>query len=190
MDAQKGWVQQLHLGALRDINTRMLHALGPNSGGDTIGDFSLVRPLARFLDRLDAEGCLPKTILFGCNPSDNAALAAMTGCFAEENVRGKMQFGAAWWFNDQRHGMEEQLLTLAGIGLLARFIGMLTDSRSFLSFPRHEYFRRILCDMLGRGIARGELPDDDGLLGGVVRDICWNNAVHYFDLPMKSGAPA
>ena len=190
MDAEKGWVQQLHMGALRNINTRMLHSLGPNSGGDTIGDSLLARPLARFLDRLDAEGCLPKTILYGLNPSDNAVLASMTGCFAEENVRGKVQFGAAWWFNDHRHGIEEQLSTLAGIGLLARFVGMLTDSRSFLSFPRHEYFRRILCDMLGGGIARGELPADDGLLGGLVRDICWNNAVAYFGLPMKSSAPA
>jgi len=185
MDAEKGWVQQLHMGALRDINHRFTRAMGPNTGFDTIGDFSLIRPLARFLDRLDEKGKLPKTILFCLNPADNAALAAIIGCFPGENVRGKIQFGPAWWFNDQKHGMEDQLKALSDMGLLARFVGMLTDSRSFLSFPRHEYFRRILCAMLGEGIEKGEIPADYGLVGGIVRDICWNNAEAYFGLKLK-----
>jgi glucuronate isomerase len=186
MDAEKGWVQQLHMGALRDINTRFMHSMGPNSGFDTIGDFSLVRPLARFLDQLDAKGKLPRTILYCLNPSDNATLASIIGGFPEENVPGKVQFGPAWWFNDQKHGMEDQLQSLADMGLLARFVGMLTDSRSFLSFPRHEYFRRILCSMLGEGMARGEVPEDYGMIGGIVRDICWNNAQRYFGLRLKT----
>jgi glucuronate isomerase len=188
MNAEKKWVQQLHMGALRDINSRFRKSLGPNSGFDTIGDFALVRPLARFLDRLDVDGCLPKTILYCLNPVDNPALAAIIGSFPEENVRGKMQFGPAWWFNDQRHGMEEQMKALADMGLLARFVGMVTDSRSFLSFPRHEYFRRILCAMLGSGIEQGEIPADFGLLGGMVRDICWNNAEELFAVPLKAPA--
>lgn len=186
MDADKGWVQQLHMGALRDVNTRFLRAMGPNSGFDTIGDFSLARPLARFLDRLDAAGCLPKTIVYCMNPADNPVLASVMGCFPQENARGKMQFGSAWWFNDQKHGMEEQLRSLADMGLLARFVGMLTDSRSFLSFPRHEYFRRILCNLLGSGMEAGEIPADFGLMGGIVRDICWNNAREYFAIPLKT----
>jgi glucuronate isomerase len=185
LDARAGWVQQLHLGALRDVNTRFLRQCGLNSGFDTIGDFSLARPLARFLDRLDSEGSLPRTVLYSLNPADTALLAAMAGSFPEEGVRGKVQVGPAWWFNDQRHGIEEQLRTLADIGLLPRFIGMLTDSRSFLSWPRHEYFRRILCNMLGTAVQHGELPDDDALLGGIVEDICWNNAREYFQLPLK-----
>lgn len=191
LDRQSGWVQQLHMGALRDINTRFMAALGPNSGFDTIGDSAIARPLARFLDRLDAEDRLPKTILYCLNPADNAVLASVVGSFPEEGAGGRMQFGPAWWFNDQRHGMEEHLEILAGMGLLAQFVGMLTDSRSFLSFPRHEYFRRILCAMLGAGVQRGEIPKDYGLLGGVVRDICWNNAAEYFRIPLKgSGHPA
>jgi glucuronate isomerase len=185
MDRARGWVQQLHMGALRDINGRFLQATGPNTGFDTIGDFQLALPLARFLDRLSAEDCLPKTILYCLNPADNAVLASVIGCFPEEGVPGKMQFGPAWWFNDQRRGIEEQLATLAEHGLLARFVGMVTDSRSFLSFPRHEYFRRILCAMLGSGIERGELPADYGLLGGIVADICFRNAGEYFRIPMK-----
>jgi glucuronate isomerase len=182
MDADRGWVQQLHLGALRDVNSRYLASLGPNTGFDTIGDFSPARPLASFLDRLDREGRLPKTILYCLNPADNAVLASLIGCFPAEGVRGKMQFGSAWWFNDQKDGMEEQLSMLANMGLLARFVGMLTDSRSFLSFPRHEYFRRILCAMLGTAVDRGELPADFTLLGGMVEDICFNNAREYFGM--------
>jgi glucuronate isomerase len=188
MDARAGWVQQLHIGALRDVNTRFLRRSGRNSGFDTIGDVPLARPLARFLDRLDSEGSLPRTVLFPINPADNALCAALAGCFPEEGVRGKVQVGPAWWFNDQRHGIEEQLRSLSDIGLLPRFIGMLTDSRSFLSWPRHEYFRRILCNMLGCAVQRGELPADYALLGAIVRDICWNNAVEYFRLPMKGAA--
>ena len=188
MDADAGWVQQLHLGALRDVNTRHLRLLGPNTGFDTIGDFAIVRPLAKFLDRLDLEGRLPKTILYCMNPTDNAVLASLIGCFPAEGIRGKMQFGPAWWFNDQKSGMEEQLKTLASMGLLARFVGMLTDSRSFLSFPRHEYFRRILCAMLGNGVEQGELPGDFALLGGMVEDICWKNAVEYFGVSAPAEA--
>lgn len=181
-DAEKGWVQQLHLGALRSVSTRSLRVHGPNTGFDTIGDFSLARPLVKFLDRLDAEGCLPKTILYCLNPADNAVLAAMIGCFPEEHVKGKMQFGAAWWFNDSRHGMEEQMRVLADMGLLSRFAGMVTDSRSFLSFPRHEYFRRVLCGMLGDAVENGEIPEDYALVGGIVQDICWRNALEYFGI--------
>jgi glucuronate isomerase len=185
MDAERNWVQQLHFGALRDVNSRALKAMGPNTGFDTTGDSPMARPLARFLDKLDATGSLPKTILFCLNPADNAVLATMAGCFPEDNVRGKVQFGAAWWFNDQKNGMEEQMRVLADVGLLARFVGMLTDSRSFLSFPRHEYFRRILCGMLGQLVEEGELPSDYELLGSVVKDICWNNAEQYFGVAMK-----
>ena len=188
MNAERGWVQQLHIGALRDINTRGFRSLGPNTGFDTVGDLPLARPLARFLDRLDAEGRLPKTILYCLNPAHNPVLAAMAGGFSEDGVRAKVQFGPAWWFNDQRHGMEEQMRALADYGLLARFVGMVTDSRSFLSFPRHEYFRRILCEMLGNGIQRGEIPSDLGLLGGIVRDICGLNAAEFFALPRKAFA--
>jgi glucuronate isomerase len=187
MDRARGWVQQLHMGALRDINTRSMETLGPNTGFDTIADFRLALPLARHLNRLEAEGCLPKTILYSLNPADNAVLASMIGGFPEEGVPGKMQFGPAWWFNDQRHGMEEQLRTLAEIGLLPRFVGMLTDSRSFLSFPRHEYFRRILCAMLGSWVEQGEIPADFELLGGIVTDICFRNPSEYFRIPLKDG---
>jgi glucuronate isomerase len=185
MNAEKNWVLQLHLGALRNVNSRFMTILGPNTGFDTIGDTPFIRPLARLLDRLACEGSLPRTILYGLNPVANAALAAIIGCFGEEGLPGKMQFGSAWWFNDQKHGMEEQLRALADIGLLARFVGMITDSRSFLSFPRHEYFRRILCEMLGSSIERGELPRDFPLAGRMVQDICWNNAAAFFGIPLK-----
>jgi glucuronate isomerase len=188
MNAEKKWVQQLHIGALRDINTKAFRALGPNTGFDTVGDLPLARPLARYLDRLDAGGLLPRTILYCLNPAHNAVLAAMAGGFSEDTVKGKVQFGPAWWFNDQRRGMEEQMQALADTGLLARFVGMVTDSRSFLSFPRHEYFRRILCELLGHGVLRGELPADFNLLGGIVRDICGNNAEEFFALPRKAPA--
>jgi glucuronate isomerase len=191
MDAAQGWVQQLHMGALRDVNSAFFKRLGPNSGFDVIGDFSLARPLVRFLDSLDASGTLPKTILYCLNPVDNALLTVISGTFPRENVRGRMQFGAAWWFNDQKQGMEEHLRTLMSMGLLANFVGMLTDSRSFLSFPRHEYFRRILCATLGSGVEAGELPRDFDLLGGIVKDVCFRNAEMYFGIPAKRlpGAP-
>jgi glucuronate isomerase len=185
MNAEKKWVLQLHLGALRNVNSRFMKRLGPSTGFDTIGDMPFARPLVRLLDRLAGEGSLPRTILYGLNPAANAVLAAMIGCFGEEGLPGKMQFGSAWWFNDQKHGMEEQLRTLADIGLLARFVGMLTDSRSFLSFPRHEYFRRILCALLGSSIEAGELPRDIPLVGRMIQDICWNNAAAFFSIPLK-----
>lgn len=185
MDAEAGWAQQLHIGALRDINSRFSRLLGPNSGFDTVGDTPIAASLARFLDRLDSRGTLPRTILYCLNPSDNAVLAAMAGNFPQEKVPGKVQFGPAWWFNDQPDGMRLQIQMLSDIGLLARFVGMVTDSRSFLSYPRHECFRRVLCNVLGGAVQRGEAPKDYDLLGGIVRDICFNNAVQYFAIPMK-----
>jgi glucuronate isomerase len=185
MDAEKGWVQQLHMGALRDVNSKFFTLLGPNSGFDVIGDFSLARPLVYYLDSLEKADCLPKTILFCLNPADNAVLTVIAGAFPRENVRGRIQPGAAWWFNDQKQGMEEHLRTLMSMGLLANFVGMLTDSRCFLSFPRHEYFRRILCAVLGSALEAGELPRDFDLLGGIVRNVCWHNAESYFGIPAK-----
>jgi glucuronate isomerase len=186
MDAEAGWVQQLHIGALRDINSRFSRSLGPNSGFDTVGDAPIAASLARLLDRLDSQGILPRTILYCLNPADNAVLAAMAGNFPAEKVRGKVQFGPAWWFNDQPHGMREQLQMLSDIGLLSRFVGMVTDSRSFLSYPRHECFRRVLCSFLGDAVQRGEAPQDFGLLGAAVRGICFANAAECFAIPLKA----
>jgi glucuronate isomerase len=183
MDAEKKWVQQIHVGALRNVNSRFRRNLGANTGFDTIGDAPFAASLTRFLDRLDAEGSLPKTILFCLNPAANAVLVTVSGCYPEEGVKGKVQIGPAWWFNDQKRGMEEQMSTLADMGLLSRFVGMVTDSRSFLSFPRHEYFRRILCNLLGGWMESGEIPRDFDLVGGMVRDVCFNNAEEYFALP-------
>jgi glucuronate isomerase len=180
MDAEKKWVQQFHLGPLRNVNSRALKTLGPDTGFDTMGDFEMAGPLAAFLDRLDRANKLAKTIIYSINPGDYEMLAAMIGNFQDGTVPGKMQFGAAWWFNDQRLGIEHQLNALSNSGLLSRFVGMLTDSRSFLSYPRHEYFRRILCNLLGKDVERGELPDDLELLGSMVRDICYYNAERYF----------
>jgi glucuronate isomerase len=180
-DWEKGWVQQFHLGALRNNNTRMTLRLGPDTGWDSIGDFSQGRALGRFLDRLDKEDKLAKTILYNINPADNALIATMTGNFNDGSVAGKVQFGSAWWFLDQKDGMTNQINTLSNMGLLSRFVGMLTDSRSFLSFPRHEYFRRILCNLFGEEITNGELPNDMEWIGKVVRDICYYNARQYFN---------
>jgi glucuronate isomerase len=180
MDAEKNWVQQFHLGALRNVNSRGWRTLGPDTGFDTMGDFEMARPLAAFLDRLDRTNKLARTIIYSINPGDYEMLAAMIGNFQDGAVPGKMQFGAAWWFNDQRLGIEHQLNALSNSGLLSRFVGMLTDSRSFLSYPRHEYFRRILCNLLGNDVERGELPDDLALLGAMVKDICYYNAERYF----------
>lgn len=185
MDAGKKWVQQYHLSALRNVNTRAMQALGPDTGFDTVGDDDLARPLATFLDKLDREHQLAKTIIYNLNPRDNDLLAAMIGNFQDGMVPGKMQFGAAWWFNDQRQGIERQINALSNAGLLSCFVGMLTDSRSFLSYPRHEYFRRILCNMLGNDVENGELPADLELLGGMVQDICYHNAVDYFDFDLS-----
>ena len=181
MDADKGWVQQYHFGVLRNVNTRAMGELGPDTGFDTMGDFEVARPLARFLDILDRDHRLAKTIFYSLNPADNDLLAAMIGNFQDGTVPGKMQIGSAWWYNDQKQGIERQLDALSNSGLLSRFVGMLTDSRSFLSYPRHEYFRRILCNLLGNDVENGELPDDLELLGGMVKDICYYNAVNYFD---------
>ncbi|MFZ2445802.1 MAG: glucuronate isomerase [Syntrophobacteraceae bacterium] len=180
MNAEKGWTQQYHLGALRNVNSRAMTSIGPDTGYDTAGDFEMARPLAKFLDTLDSEGKLARTILYAINPQDNELIATMAGCFQDGTVPGKIQFGSAWWFNDQKDGIERQLNALSQMGLLSRFVGMLTDSRSFLSYPRHEYFRRVLCNLLGAEVERGELPDDMELIGGMVKDVCWRNAVAYF----------
>jgi glucuronate isomerase len=180
MDYEKGWAQQLHFGALRNNNTRLLKTLGADTGFDSIGDFEIARPLAMFLDKLDISNKLPKTILYNLNPRDNELMATMIGNFQDGSVAGKMQFGSGWWFLDQKDGMEKHLNALSNLGLLSRFIGMLTDSRSFLSYPRHEYFRRILCNLLGSDVETGELPSDIKLLGAMVENICFNNAKNYF----------
>jgi len=182
MDAEKGWTQQFHYGALRNVNTKAMRAVGPDTGYDSIGDFELARSLARFLDALDRENRLAKTILYVINPRDNELIASMIGSFQDGSIRGKMQFGAAWWFNDQRDGMERQINALSNMGLLSCFVGMVTDSRSFLSYPRHEYFRRVLCNLLGTDVENGELPDDMELIGNMVKDICFRNAVQYFGI--------
>jgi glucuronate isomerase len=180
LDHARGWVQQFHLGALRNNNTRLLTKLGPDTGFDSIGDFEIARPLARFLDRLDQGDRLARTILYNLNPRDNELMATMIGNFQDGSVPGKMQFGSSWWFLDQLDGMEKQMNALSNMGLLSRFVGMLTDSRSFLSYSRHEYFRRLLCNMLGNDVARGLVPNDLGLLGGLVRDVSFRNARAYF----------
>lgn len=184
MDAERGWAQQLHLGALRNNSTRLFEQLGPDVGGDSIGDFEIARPLAKFLDRLDRVGRLPKTILYNLNPRDNALLVTMIGNFQDGSVPGKMQHGSGWWFLDQKDGMEDQMQTLANMGLLSRFVGMLTDSRSFLSYPRHEYFRRVLCNLLGSQVEAGLLPNDLDLLGRMVEDISYHNARRYFPMDL------
>ena len=180
-DWEKGWVQQYHLGALRNNNTRRLSQLGADTGWDSIGDFSQGRAVARFLNRLDKEDKLTKTILYNLNPADNELMATMIGNFNDGSVAGKIQFGAAWWFLDQKDGMVKQMNALSNMGLLSRFVGMLTDSRSFLSYPRHEYFRRILCNLFGEEVENGELPNDIEWIGKVVKDICYYNAKEYFN---------
>jgi glucuronate isomerase len=180
-DWEKGFVQQYHLGALRNNNSRMLKQLGPDTGWDSLGDLPQARALSRFLDRLDRNNTLAKTILYNLNPADNALFATMAGNFNDGSAVGKIQWGSGWWFLDQKDGMTQQLNTLSNMGLLSRFVGMLTDSRSFLSFPRHEYFRRILCNLLGEEIENGELPDDIAWTGKIIQDICYHNARHFFN---------
>jgi len=180
-DHEKGWVQQFHIGALRNNNTRSLATLGPDTGWDSIGDFSQAKALSRFLNRLDSTNQLAKTIIYNLNPADNEVMAAMTGNFNDGSVAGKIQFGSAWWFLDQKDGMTKQLHALSNMGLLSRMVGMLTDSRSFLSFPRHEYFRRLLCNLFGEDIDNGELPNDMEWTGKIIQDICYYNAKNYFD---------
>ena len=181
MDHEKGWTQQYHLGAMRNNNTRLMKKLGPDTGFDSIGDYRLAVPMSRFLDRLDADNKLAKTILYNLNPSDNEILATMLGNFQDGSIPGKIQFGSGWWFLDQKDGMERQLDALSRLGLLSRFVGMLTDSRSLLSYPRHEYFRRILCNLLGNDVENGEIPNDLDLLGKMVENISYFNARDYFD---------
>jgi glucuronate isomerase len=179
-DHEKNWVQQYHLGALRNNNSRMMQTLGADTGWDSIGDFSQAKQLSKFLNRLDHTNQLAKTILYNLNPADNELLATMTGNFNDGTVAGKIQFGASWWFLDQKDGITKQLNTLSSMGLLSKFIGMLTDSRSVISFPRHEYFRRVLCNILGEEMENGELPDDINLVGSIIQNICFNNAKEYF----------
>lgn len=179
-----GWVQQFHLGALRNTNSRMLTTLGRDSGFDSIGDFPQAVSLAGFLNHLDTSNQLAKTILYTLNPAWNEVFASMIGNFNDGSIPGKIQFGSGWWYNDQLDGMERQLNALSNMGMLSRFVGMLTDSRSLLSFPRHEYFRRLLCQMIGSDIEKGLLPDDRNFIGGVIRDICYFNARNYFDFPI------
>jgi glucuronate isomerase len=181
-DHEKGWVQQYHLGGLRNNNTRALTELGPDTGWDSIGDFKQGRALSTFLNKLEKENKLTKTILYNLNAADNDVFAAMTGNFNDGSVAGKIQFGSGWWFNDQKDGMIAQITSLSNIGLISRMVGMLTDSRSFMSFPRHEYFRRILCNLFGNDIENGELPNDIDWTGKVIQDICYNNAKEYFGL--------
>lgn len=178
--AKLGWVMQLHIGTIRNVNTRMMKLIGPDTGFDTIGDYIFAQALAQFLDALDKEDQLPKTILYTLNPRDNEVLATMIGSFQGGGVPGKIQFGSGWWFNDQKDGMIRQMIALSNVGLISRFVGMLTDSRSFLSYTRHEYFRRILCNLLGEWVENGELPGDMELLGKVVKDISYYNANQYF----------
>jgi glucuronate isomerase len=180
-DHEKGWVQQFHLGALRNNNARMLSELGPDTGLDSIGDFSQGQALSRFMNKLDSTNQLTKTIIYNLNPADNDLFATMIGNFNDGTIAGKIQFGSGWWFLDQKHGMINQLNSLSNMGLLSRFIGMLTDSRSFLSYPRHEYFRRLLCNLLGEDVENGEIPEDMDLLGKMVKDICYYNAKGYFN---------
>jgi glucuronate isomerase len=185
-DWEKGFVQQYHLGALRNNNSRMLKQLGPDTGWDSIGDFSQGKALSKFLDRLDKNNTLAKTIIYNLNPADNELFATMIGNFNDGTAVGKVQWGSSWWFLDQKDGMTKQINTLSNMGLLSRFIGMLTDSRSFLSFPRHEYFRRILCNLFGEEIENGELPNEIAWSGKVIQDICFNNAKNYFNWQMDN----
>lgn len=176
-----GWTMQLHIGALRNNNTRMFKRLGPDTGFDSINDLCIAEKLSAFMDCLDKDEVLPKTILYTLNPKDNYVLGTMLGNFQSAPVKGKIQFGSAWWFNDQRDGMVEQMKALANLGMLANFVGMLTDSRSFVSYTRHEYFRRILCNLIGKWVEDGEYPEDYGMLEKIVKGICYENAKKYFN---------
>ncbi len=187
LDAARGWVKQLHLGAQRNNNSRLLKEIGPDTGFDSIGDFPQAASLAAYLNLLEQEKALPKTIIYNLNPADNYVFATMLGNFQDGSIPGKMQLGSGWWFLDQKEGMEWQMNALSNLGLLSRFVGMVTDSRSFMSYPRHEYFRRVLCNLLGRDMENGELPNDYKLVGPMVRRICYSNARDY--LNFDSGTP-
>ena len=183
-DSASGWVQQFHYGALRNNNSRMMRLAGPDTGFDSIGDWHTAQSMSRFLDRLDSEGCLAKTILYNLNPADNEMVATMLGNFQDGSVAGKIQWGSGWWFLDQKDGMEKQMNALSLLGLLSRFVGMLTDSRSFLSYPRHEYFRRTLCNLMGNDVEQGMIPFtgyEEQRVRQMVEDISYYNAKHYFE---------
>ena len=184
-DHEKGWVQQFHLGAIRNNNLKAMRELGPDTGWDSIGDYSQATALSKFLGGLIDKSKLTKTILYNLNPADNEVFATMIGNFNDGSAPGKIQWGSGWWFLDQKDGMTKQINALSNMGLLSKFIGMLTDSRSFLSYPRHEYFRRILCNLFGNDIENGELPNDIEWVGKVIQDICFNNAKDYFGFKLK-----
>jgi glucuronate isomerase len=191
LDAEKGWTKQLHLGAYRNANTRGLAVNGRDTGYDSIGDYPQIEALGAYLDRLERENALPRTIIYNVNPSDNYAFASMIGNFQDGRTPGRIQFGSGWWFLDQKDGIELQLDALSNCGLLAQFVGMITDSRSFMSYPRHEYFRRVLCNLLGGEMERGELPADEALIGNLVERICYTNASTYFGfVAAGSGQPS
>ncbi|MBQ6530880.1 MAG: glucuronate isomerase, partial [Clostridia bacterium] len=178
------WAMQLHIGALRNNNSKMFAKLGADTGFDSIADYSIAAELSKLLNSMEETDNLPKTILYTLNPKDNYVLATMLGNFQSSDTPGKIQFGSGWWFNDQRDGMTEQMKALANLGALNKFVGMLTDSRSFLSYTRHEYFRRIMCNILGTWVENGEFPQDYDTLGKIVQDICFNNAVNYFNVQL------
>ena len=184
LDAEKGWTKQLHLGARRNVNSAAQRRIGPDTGYDTVGDFPQIASLSAYLDLLSRENALPRMILYNVNPSDTFSFATLIGCFQDGEQPGKIQYGSGWWFLDQKEGITAQINALSNVGLLSRFVGMVTDSRSFMSYPRHEYFRRVLCDIVGQDVSRGQLPNDDGLLGRLIRDICYRNAKEYFRLPI------
>jgi glucuronate isomerase len=182
MDADKDWVQVFHMGPIRNVNSRMMKLLGPDSGFDSMGDSPVAVPLARFLDSLACRDKLPKTLICVLNPKDCMAIATMLGNFQDDSAQGKMQYGPAWWYLDQKDGIEAQLKLHFNMGTLGTFVGMVTDSRSFLSFSRHDYFRRILCNLMGSLMVNGEIPDDTALAGKIIQDICYHNAVNYFGI--------
>ncbi len=183
LDAKRGWTKQLHLGALRNNNDRLLAQLGPDTGFDSIGDFAQASTLAAYLNKLDSENKLPKTVIYNLNPADNYVFATMIGNFQDGTIPGKIQYGSGWWFLDQKEGMEWQINALSQLGLLSRFIGMITDSRSFMSYPRHEYFRRTLCNLIGKDIVSGAIPNDERLVGPMIKNICYANAKNYMEFP-------
>jgi glucuronate isomerase len=184
LDAKRGWTKQIHLGALRSVSKTGLRKLGPDTGFDSMGDFPQAEAVGAYMNRLEEDGALPKMILYNNNPVDNYPLATMVGNFQDGITPGKMQFGSGWWFLDTKEGIELQLNALSNVGLLSRFVGMLTDSRSMMSFPRHEYFRRVLCNLIGRDIENGEIPNDDSLVRPLIENICINNAKNYLGLEL------
>jgi glucuronate isomerase len=182
LDAEKGWTKQLHVGARRNASTRRFRELGPDTGFDSIGDWPQADALGAYLDRLDQEKALPKIVVYNLNPADNYVVATMIGNFQDGSVAGKIQFGSGWWFLDQQEAMQWQMNALSNCGLISRFVGMLTDSRSFLSYPRHEYFRRTLCALFGDDMEAGRIPNDDKLVGPMIREICFGNAKRFLGL--------